>query len=723
MISKHGLSLLLCAAVCLVLVPATAQGQRGRSSGPITFEGVEVGKFPIEVSAFYSDDDGLPSDDIRDIALAGDIVYAATGNGVARYENGSWASVSQDEWPEQDALGSAQKAKLRTLIGADDDTRQIANASDGRVAVAALAGLFLSTKNGEWQQLYPRTEDRSWAPHDVRGVAFDSQGRLWFASPQGAGCLDGETWTLYKGSDGLPYNDFTTLAAGEDGVVWFGTKIGAIRYDGEHWAYRQGRRWLPDDDVRAITVTESGDAWIATAGGVGLIERRTTTLAEKADFFGDEIDRYNRRTPYGYVLEAYLENPGDKSKWRNTDSDNDGLWTAMYGAAECYRYAATKDPVAKERATKAFEALAFLSEVTQGGTHPAPPGFPARSILPTSGHDPNESANAERDRERRATRDPRWKILEPRWPVNEDGKWYWKTDTSSDELDGHYYFYSVYYDLVAETEAEKARVRDVTLAITDHMIDNGFTLIDHDGRPTRWAIFGPEVVNRDLGFGERGLNSLSMLSFLKVADHMSDDPKYANTYKMLIEEHGYAMNTLHPKFATGPGTGNQSDDEMAFMNYYCLFAYEEDPELLEGYMRSLLGYWMLEEPELCPLFNYMFAACLEGKTSRWGRFMRQSDFMDEALDTLKRYPLDRIEWEIKNSHRTDIVTISSGFGGGGKGHRPDGRVLPIDERNVGHWNHDPWRLDYGGDGKRLNDGASFLLPYYMGLYYGYIIEK
>jgi ligand-binding sensor domain-containing protein len=61
-----------------------------------------------------------------------------------------------------------------------------------------------------------------WAPINVRGVAYDSRGRLWFASPQGVGCFD-NGWTLYTGAEGLPYNDFTTMAAGEAGVVWFGT--------------------------------------------------------------------------------------------------------------------------------------------------------------------------------------------------------------------------------------------------------------------------------------------------------------------------------------------------------------------------------------------------------------------------------------------------------------------------------------------------------------------
>ena len=47
----------------------------------------------------------------------------------------------------------------------------------------------------------------------------------------------------------------------------------------------------------------------------------------------------------------------------------------------------------------------------------------------------------------------------------------------------------------------------------------------------------------------------------------------------------------------------------------------------------------------------------------------------------------------------------------------DGKVLPVDERMVFHWNVDPFALDHKGTADRLADGASFLLPYYMALYH------
>jgi hypothetical protein len=52
--------------------------------------------------------------------------------------------------------------------------------------------------------------------------------------------------------------------------------------------------------------------------------------------------------------------------------------------------------------------------------------------------------------------------------------------------------------------------------------------------------------------------------------------------------------------------------------------------------------------------------------------------------------------------------------GDGLGPRVDGKVLAIDERYVGHWNHDPWRVDQAGNGRTLGGGAPFLLPYYLG---------
>jgi hypothetical protein len=251
-------------------------------------------------------------------------------------------------------------------------------------------------------------------------------------------------------------------------------------------------------------------------------------------------------------------------------------------------------------------------------------------------------------------------------------------------------------------------------------------LIDHDGQPTRWGVFNPEQLNRNpMWAEERGLNSLSMLSYLATAGHITGNRKYSNAARTLREKHHYDVNTLIAKSNTGPGSGNQSDDEMAFMCLYNLMKYEQDAQLRSLYGLALRQRWEVEEPELNPLFNFLAAVGLKGVTFRnafeTSALELTGSWLEESIETLRRYPLDRFNWAMKNSHRNDVTPLwphAAQSRPGVRGHRKDGRVLPIDERNVEHWNHDPWQLDYAGNGRRLADGASFLLPYYMGLYHG-----
>ena len=136
------------------------------------------------------------------------------------------------------------------------------------------------------------------------------------------------------------------------------------------------------------------------------------------------------------------------------------------------------------------------------------------------------------------------------------------------------------------------------------------------------------------------------------------------------------------------------------------------------------------KPERCPLFNYIVAASYDPRVIKGTTDFEVSvdasieEGLREAVWTLKRYPLGRVKWGYRNSHRLDIVRWpASLLNGPGRGSLRNGKALPVDERFVEHWNHDPWRLDGSGDGMTLADGASFLLPYYMGRYHGFLVES
>lgn len=780
----------LCALIALIIVsPLNDFSIQAAEPVPKFKQKVEVGQFTQQVRINYTTDEGLPANKIT--AVDGfQTVYAGTAAGVGRFNGKEWEVVTKTETPVTALTANGEQVWFATgsqiyswsakdkvkefasleeglkaielevtpaglligtskglwkwsegklteltvvndLIGDKGVVKQFSSSSDHQTAIATSAGLILyHWDDNTAQRLHAQNAEGGWFLQDVRGVGFDGEKNLWVAVPQGVAVRKQGVWSFLTAAEGLPYNDFTGLSVGPEGDVWLGTKMGAVHYVDGVWEYRQGKRWVIHDEIDDLVVSETGDVWFATSKGLSRIEMRPMTLKEKADFFDEEIEKYNRRTEFGFVDAVRLDKPGDKSKVTPHDSDNDGLWTSMYGAAQCFAYAATKSPEAKKRADKAMKTIGFLSEVTQGGSNPAPYGFPARTVLPTSGRNPNDHDSPEHDRNRRDVGrepkggDPLWKVIVPRWPTSEDGKWYWKTDTSSDELDGHYFFYGLYYDLVAETEEEKAYVRKVVDRISTHLIEHNFTLVDHDGKPTRWARFGPDEINTDYMTDLRGLNSVSMLSYLIVAEHVTGDVKYRKTAEMLLNEHNYFTNVLNPKWQTGPGDGNQSDDEMAFMCYYNLLNYEDDPRLRKQYQRSFARYFQHEQDELCPLFNFIFAQFFEAPKWYWGLVQeRYENIVPEGVDTLKRFPLDRVNWRLTNSHRIDVIPSGPNvLWYEGRGYRNNGKVLPIDERHVNHWNHNPWRLDQGGDGRELSDGAAYLLPYYLGLYHGFIVE-
>jgi hypothetical protein len=473
-----------------------------------------------------------------------------------------------------------------------------------------------------------------------------------------------------------PTAQFTVIHVESPSVTWVGTRQGAIRLGRDHQTleYFSGQRWLPDDHVTGIGFDRDA-TWLETPKGFARIAYEPMTLADKSRIFVDRVQKRHNR--WGLTADSQLRAPGDLSTNQMVSSDNDGLWTAMYVAAECFRYKVTGEADARENARRGMQAIVRLEAIT------GIPGFPARSVIKV-GED-----------------------LQPRdgeWHDTPDKAWRWKGDTSSDEIVGHYFVYAVYHDLVAD-EAEKPALRAAIDRITSHILDNDYQLIDVDGKRTRWGWWGPEAIWEDPD--ETGLRALHMLSHLRAALHLTPDAghraKYQAAYDDLIETHKYHLLTRNQKVMV-PGHINHSDDELAFLSYYPLLRYETDPQLLEVYRQSLERSWQIERPERNPLWNFIYAV---------GTGAKEFDEA-ESVRTLREIPMDQIEWTVTNSHRLDVAIdpMADRFK-----RRQALIVLPYDELPMSKWNGNPYTLDGGNGGRSEDDGAHFLLPYWMGRYH------
>lgn len=698
------------------------------ATGAVADIPLSTGEFAQDIHHGYRAGEELP-DGVSAIRIDSDGRVIARGESaaVSVFDGKRWARF--EEHPEMASLNEPLPwyPSLAALNVSAESVRDVAEHA-GEIAIAAAEGLFVGDGT-HWTLALPIQGNMRWAPVDVRAVTYDHLGQLWFAAPQGVGCrLPNGQWNLYTAQNGLPYNDFTCIAAGPQSV-WFGTTNGAIRFADGKWSFRQGGRWLLDNHVRDLVVDSKGDCWLATAGGVSRISQQPMTLASKAMFYEQEIELYHRRTSYGYVNPAILSKAGDKRTAKPTYSDNDGFNTGLYLAANSLAYSVTRDPKYRDHADKSFRALRFLSEVTQGGKYGAPRGFIARNVVPITEENPNKIYNLEYDL-RRQKRDSLWKIMQPRVPIDKTGQWYWKCDSSSDELDGHFFGYAIYFDHVCQTEEQKQPVRELVRDIIEHLLTHNFSLVDYDGKSTRWAHFSPEVLNRMPEWvGERGMNSIAILNFLTIAHRITGDDKYRQIYLDLAFEHGYGMNGMsqYKWIPRSLSPGHQPGDNLTFMNYYHLLRYETDPRLLSMYYFAINRHWSFEKYERNSFTNFIYAACCRGKIRRdnWGEvdLSPPPDCYLDAADTLKRYPMELVEWPMSNAHRIDMLPLEGQPRQDAElGSDIDGYAFPIDERHEIYWDWDPWRLSSNSQGNVLRPGFHYLLAYYLGRAHGYLSE-
>jgi hypothetical protein len=496
---------------------------------------------------------------------------------------------------------------------------------------------------------------------------------------------------------GMPNRHARAIAPDAEGRLWIATKLGVARYDHGHWSLRHSRRWLQSDDARDVVIGPDGTAWIATSAGVDAIRRRKMTLADKADYFLQILRARHIRAP-GLVGPAVLETPGDLSRSFIEDDDNDGEHTGMYLAMESMRYAVTKDPTAQANAKVAFHALLALQQAT--GT----PHFIARSILPIGTpprHEVDRTFTPEEIAETHRT-DPREKIIEKRWAPSADGKWLWKRDASSDEVDGHMFGYALYYDLAAD-ETEKRLAADQVDRIIGGIVDHNYVLQDIDGKATRWGNWSPESLNGDGNWNEeRAGNSVEMISFLGVAYHMTGKARYREAAKYLIEKHGYDKNMRRTTFVT-PAERTHIEDELLSITYPNLMTHLVLPSLQETALTSLRRWHETAGKDGIPFYDFVY-----------NRYSGKQVALDRAVETLRDWPLDMIEWTVDNSRREDVqLDLTPGLDEGRLT-----RILPRSEMGLCMWDQEPYRAVIGLNGQREDRPNDWLLAYWMGRYYG-----
>lgn len=575
---------------------------------------------------------------------------------------------------------------------------------------------------------------------DDSKTASSPGGLLYIGTESGLNTFDPHTGFFGRvaADQGLPNTNITRLHVDEESAddirVWIGTTSGLTimrrNVEEEHtFQFLNGSRWLASSPplssafrVSAIASGSNSHTVVVVAapdhdghggGGVTWLDvQHNWTLQMKADHYEQMLRQRHDR--HGLASECAFASFGGgggggffdrKENCTGVDSDNDGLWTSLVVAAEYFRLHSVTDESerrdAQEAAHRYLSGMFLLNEIT------STPGFMARSVCSpeewAAGTCGGDHDTHDLEHWQQVSGDPRYE------------GWYFKDDTSSDEVVGHVFALTVASKL-SPSSNDRSRASTLLTTIVENIVNNGYVLVGPDRNPngTTWGKWAPRFVNEWRNFSdERGLQSLQMLSMLSAASSVSSNTSWIHAaYEELTNAtNQYDVNAVNLKIQS-PCDDNFSDDELSFLPILTLLMTTSSSSLVNPAIveKALARTYSIVRPERSSLWSSIY---LVGNPE-------DESIRDDILWNLRTWPLEHINWPLSNQGREDIVYESgvTRFGTVRSDSSHTRPPLPANERSQYRWNADPWDVSgSGGDGVSEIDPGAWLLPYWMARYY------
>ncbi len=406
-------------------------------------------------------------------------------------------------------------------------------------------------------------------------------------------------------------------------------------------------------------------------------------LWKKAEIFQTDMEERFLLNGQALCKLKLPTNPTDEISYNMPDN---AYMTGIYVATLSMKYQCTQNDADYKKLLQSIDALHLLCRVS------GIPGLLARSAIPA---------------------DSPWKD-DGIWRLSPDGKYRWRGDVSSDQVDGVMFGFSWAYDTVKDDAIKCEIAKDVT-AIVDHILRNDLQIIDADGRPTTWGKYFPIYTKIE------PLNALLWLQALKVAHQVSQDEKYEKLYKEYLYDKKYGERAIQARRNLDPtrkGFVNHSDDVLFFLGLEPLLRLETDPKIREFYLKSFKRGWEGSnsypglKPEANPIYAFLAAKYL-GDTSEIENATKTLEWFPFTIkwnnETIKKYEERfgiKLTWEILSPEP------------------PAGKPVPVDRRvkTWSAWVQDPYHSAGNSTDFHLLEynGHDYLLGYWLGRFYQFI---
>jgi hypothetical protein len=374
-----------------------------------------------------------------------------------------------------------------------------------------------------------------------------------------------------------------------------------------------------------------------------------------------------RHLPYGTILDPIFASPVSDQIVGYTRAADSLIWTGHYLAAESFRYRVTGSPEALENVKRAVASIRALNDIT--GTN-----LMARCLFPVdSVYAPGIIAEESHHGIHR-------NFLNGR-------EYYWLGNTSRDAYSGAMFGLGVAYDLVGNAEIRS----EISLLVTrmlDFLIAHGWFVVMPDGSISTTFVTNPDQRLSFLIVGRR-VNS-SRFSSIYESERLADTSTVGTAiYFDLLDDH-----SSYFKF------------NLDTINLYNLIRLEGNFIFRANYMQVYNVLRRTTDDHGNAHFN-MIDRALKGSDAR-----RDAETRDLLWQWLQRPRRDLFrDW------RGDPRYPACGDD------RACGPIAVVDRVNTDFlWQRSPFLLFGGGGGTIETAGIDYILPYWMGRYYGVILD-
>jgi hypothetical protein len=410
--------------------------------------------------------------------------------------------------------------------------------------------------------------------------------------------------------------------------------------------------------------------------------------------------------------------------WRS--GENDGLWSALYLASQAYRYAATRDPDALANLTRLLDGEDLRMRIT------GVPGLFTRQLIPPGvaglacPTDPAAYVPAPDKRGNRWVRiggDGCAQVADAgtlafsstaHCGLGEFAGWCFLDNVSQDEYAGHLFALGAVARLVDDVPVRAAAVEQLR-QIGLHLAAHDMELTDWDGRPTQWGKLHPGAAGDEPGY----LAVLGM-SALAIAVEATGDAAIRARYDEIATTYPDHLDQINAFTGDGGCTSNWNNLSMLAAAFHHLLWNERDPArravLAGAFDRELMRHpgGRAGVDQHNAWFDILWAA---QKPLGPGSDGPAYDAVEDAVCQLRQFPAS-------NHHAArDTAALAPEACLGRQDESLAAAPFDVADRCAATyvWWQDPYtRQACAGEPALIDQPTGYLLPYWMGRYYGFI---